>query len=210
MQRTLPRSIFQSLNISKTTKVRMSSKVDSSLNSAGLKPDQTKALSERKMLPQEGPIIAAIKELYSCKPTSNTFNIYAREAVFHDPVGIAKGIDSVRSQFFGLAKIFPRADIPKFRILETPPTLPSNTILIDQDVAYYRDAKSTSPTKVVNSLLTLKLDNFNKVISHNEEWNHQKTTTGEDGFLGMINEQRKKLTAGLTDVFVGGGSKGKN
>ncbi|PPQ79425.1 hypothetical protein CVT25_002695 [Psilocybe cyanescens] len=180
----------------------MSSKVDSSLNSAGLKPEQSRSLGERKIQQHEGPIITAIKE--------TTFNIYAREAVFHDPVGIAKGIDSVRSQFMGLAKIFSRADIPKFRILENPSNLPRNTILIDQDVAYFRDAKSSSPTKVVNSLLTLKLDDANKVISHNEEWNHQKTTTSEDGFLGMINEQRKKLTAGLTDLFADGGDKSKN
>ncbi|KAF9486582.1 hypothetical protein BDN70DRAFT_794070 [Pholiota conissans] len=179
--------------------------VDSSLNAAGIKPEQSKALDERPAQPNEEPIILAIKELYSCKPSNDTFNIYASDAIFHDPVGIASGIGSIRSQFVGLAKIFPRADIPKFRILQNPANLPPNTILIDQDVAYFRNPVSDSPTKVVNSLLTLKVNDANKVISHKEEWDHVKTTTREDGFLGWLNEERKKLTAKLTDMFVGGG-----
>jgi len=92
-------------------------------------------------------------------------------------------------------------------LLKNPPSVPPNTILIDQDVAYYRDSKASSPTKTVNSLLTIKLDSSNKVISHNEEWDHSKTTTKEDGFFGMLNEERKKLTAKLTDMVVGGDKK---
>lgn len=40
----------------------------------------------------------------------------------------------------GLAKTFEKADIPKFRILQNPPGLDPLTILIDQDVVYYRKA----------------------------------------------------------------------
>ena len=47
-----------------------------------------------------------------------------------------------------LMQIFARADIPKFRVLENPESVPKSTILIDQDVAYYRDDKADSPTKV--------------------------------------------------------------
>jgi hypothetical protein len=41
----------------------MSSKVDSSLNSAGLKPEESKALDERPVQSHEEPIISAIKEV---------------------------------------------------------------------------------------------------------------------------------------------------
>ncbi len=44
-------------------------------------------------------------------------------------------------------QIFPRADLPSFRVLENPPSVPKSTILIDQDVAYYRDPKG-EPMKV--------------------------------------------------------------
>ena len=73
--------------------------------------------------------------------------MYAPEAVFHDPIGIAEGIKSIRAQFNGLVKLFPRAEIPTFRLLENPPSVPKSTILIDQDVAYYRDPKG-EPAKV--------------------------------------------------------------
>lgn len=120
-------------------------------------------------------------------------------------------------------QIFPRADIPRFRVLENPPSVPKSTILIDQDVAYFRNPDA-SPTKVlptimkpsrnldlhahlllqtVNSLLTLETNGSHRVTRHTEEWDHKHETTKDDGFLGMLNEQRKKITAGLTNMVVG-------
>ncbi|KAI0756486.1 hypothetical protein C8Q80DRAFT_1128886 [Daedaleopsis nitida] len=170
-------------------------------NASGLTANETKNLKERSSEPYEQKIIEGIKELYTSKPTDRTYEIYAPEAVFHDPVGIAQGIKSIREQFNGLAKIFPRADIPSFRVLQAPPSVPKSTILIDQDVSYYRDPKG-EPTKTVNSLLTLETNDKHQVVRHTEEWNHRRETSGEDGFLGMINEQRKKLTANITGLFV--------
>ncbi|KAH7923255.1 hypothetical protein BV22DRAFT_1015753 [Leucogyrophana mollusca] len=172
-------------------------------NASGLTPSQSQNLQERSSQPQEEKILTAIKEMYSCKPREDTFAIYTKDSVFHDPVGIAEGQSSIQSQFLALAKIFEKADIPKFRVLTNPPDIPSTTILIDQDVAYYRSASSSSPTKTLNSLLTLQTNGEGQVTRHTEEWNHQKQTTSDDGFLGMINEQRKKFTAGVTDMFVG-------
>ena len=37
----------------------------------------------------------------------DTYEIYTRDAVFHDPVGIAVGVDSIRSQFDALPKVVP-------------------------------------------------------------------------------------------------------
>lgn len=89
-------------------------------------------------------------------------------------------------------------------------------------MAYYRKPDS-SPTKVtsrptnihsglliervfaqtVNSLLTLKLDQSNKVTHHQEEWDHKRETTSDDGFFGMLNEERKKITANITAKVMG-------
>ncbi|RDB29512.1 hypothetical protein Hypma_015872 [Hypsizygus marmoreus] len=194
-----PRSLVFATHISR----RMSSAV----NASGLQPSESKSLKERSIQPHEESIIKGIKEMYSCSPTENTFKIYTEDATFHDPVGIAKGVESIRAQFFGLTKIFPRADILRFRVLENPPTVPKSTILIDQDVSYFRDAKSSSPTKTVNSLLALKVNDAHLVTSHDEQWDHQKSSTSSDGFFGMLNEQRKKITASLTDSVVGKGPK---
>ncbi|KAI0718935.1 hypothetical protein C8T65DRAFT_569813 [Cerioporus squamosus] len=171
-------------------------------NASGLSANETKGLRERQPEAHEEKVLQGIKELYTSKPTDRTYEIYAPEAVFHDPIGIAEGIKAIRSQFNGLAKLFPRADIPSFRLLENPPSVPKSKILIDQDVAYYRDPKG-EPTKVVNSLLTLETNDKHQVIRHTEEWDHRRETNREDGFFGMLNEQRKKATAGFTGLFVG-------
>ncbi|KAI0673646.1 hypothetical protein C8Q78DRAFT_1076628 [Trametes maxima] len=171
-------------------------------NASGLAANETKGLQERSPEPHEEKIIQGIKELYTCKPTERTYEIYAPDAVFHDPIGIAEGIKSIRAQFNGLAKLFPRADIPSFRVLQNPPSIPKNRILIDQDVSYYRDPNASSPTKTVNSLLTLETNDHHQVVKHTEEWDHRRETTGDDGFLGLLNEHRKKFTANFTGLFI--------
>ncbi|KAJ8494532.1 hypothetical protein ONZ51_g2250 [Trametes cubensis] len=173
-------------------------------NASGLSANETKNLKERSPEAHEEKILQGIKELYTSKPTDRTYEIYAPEAVFHDPIGIAEGIKSIRAQFNGLAKerLFPRADIPSFRLLENPPSVPKSKILIDQDVSYYRDPNASSPTKTVNSLLTLETNDQNQVVRHTEEWNHHRETSREDGFFGMLNEQRKKFTANFTGMFI--------
>ena len=35
----------------------------------------------------------------------STFDMYTKDAQFHDPVGIANGVDSIRHQFIGLVKV---------------------------------------------------------------------------------------------------------
>lgn len=55
----------------------------------------------------------------------------------------------------------------------------------------------------MNSLLTLKLDQSNKVTHHQEEWDHKRETTSDDGFFGMLNEERKKITASITAKLMG-------
>lgn len=57
-------------------------------------------------------------------------------------------------------------------------------------------------SQTVNSLLTIETDASNKIVRHTEEWDHKHETDSDDGFLGMLNEQRKKITAGITDMFV--------
>jgi len=180
---------------------RMPSSNPNDANAAGLTPQESKGLAERQPRQEEQAIVSAIKELYSCKPKEDSYHMYAPEAIFHDPVGIAKGVSSIRAQFNGLAKMFPLATIPKFRVLDNPSSLPKSTILIDQDVAYYRDP-SKEPTKVVNSLLTIERNEAGAITKHTEEWDHRKETTSDDGFLGSLNEWRKAATANVTELFV--------
>jgi hypothetical protein len=105
-------------------------------------------------------------------------------------------------------------------VLKNPPGTPANLLLIDQDVAYFRDAEASSPFRVisrlivliahlnpsspqvVNSLLTLQLNEANQITRHTEEWDHNSETAADDGFLGMFNEHRKRMTAAPTNPFM--------
>lgn len=80
--------------------------------------------------------------------------------------------------------------------------MPKNTLLVDQVVEYHF-RENGDGTKTLQSLCTLEVDSAGKVTKHTEEWNHQKTASAEDGgFFGMLNEQRKKLTAAVVDKLV--------
>lgn len=55
---------------------------------------------------QEKSIIDDILCLYQLKPSHQAYSHYAENAVFHDPVSIARGLESIKSQFNGMPKVF--------------------------------------------------------------------------------------------------------
>ena len=180
---------------------------DGKVNATGLTAQESRALPTRQVEDEaESKIIQGIKELYLCKPKESTYEIYADNAVFHDPVSIAEGLPRIRAQFNALPKLFPRSTIDKFDVLESPKTLSPSTksIVINQDVTYYRSEKTDEkPFKTMNSLVTLIRDNQGKVIKHTEEWNHDNLVdSSNSGFLGTLNEARKKAFAALSMPFV--------
>lgn len=54
----------------------------------------------------EQSLIDDILQLYQLNPSEETYSHYTPDAVFHDPVSIAKGLDSIKSQFNGMSKLF--------------------------------------------------------------------------------------------------------
>ena len=59
----------------------------------------------------------------------------------------------------------------------------------------------TGQAKTVNSLVTLQLRN-GMIEHHEEEWDHKENKTGEDGFMGRLNEWRKKADAKIVEKMV--------
>ncbi|PLW53385.1 hypothetical protein PCANC_06139 [Puccinia coronata f. sp. avenae] len=133
------------------------------LNATGLTAEES-----RKLTP--------VQSLYSCKPSEQSYEMYAENATFHDPLQFHHRQVSSPSEPTHLA---------------TPPG-PDQFTVINQDVTYYRDG---SKLKTLNSLITLERDAKGKVIRHTEEWSHDKVTDKSDGFIGQLNEWRKKLAA---------------
>lgn len=64
------------------------------------------SLSTRQPSAEEKKIIDDVLDLYQLKPSEQAYSHYAETAVFHDPVSIAKGLESIKSQFNGMPKVF--------------------------------------------------------------------------------------------------------
>ena len=123
-------------------------------------PD-TKSLPSRAPSAQEKQLIDDILELYKCNPSEKSYSHYAPSAVFHDPVSIAKGLGSIKSQFNGMPKAFSKSVTKSVRVLDSS-DLPSSfladrpggklgkdDILLDLTQEY--TMKAGGKTKEVNS-----------------------------------------------------------
>jgi hypothetical protein len=58
---------------------------------------------------QEKQLIDDVLCLYQLKPSHQAYSHYAENAVFHDPMSIARGLDSIKSQFNGMPKLFAKS-----------------------------------------------------------------------------------------------------
>ncbi|OAV86287.1 hypothetical protein PTTG_29983, partial [Puccinia triticina 1-1 BBBD Race 1] len=56
------------------------------LNAVGLTAEESRKLSTRSEREDEKTIIRCLKELYSCKPSEKSYEMYAENATFHDPL----------------------------------------------------------------------------------------------------------------------------
>ncbi|MCJ1460626.1 hypothetical protein MMC28_011008 [Mycoblastus sanguinarius] len=149
----------------------------------------------------EKRIIDDVLLLYQLKPSEQAYSHYSPSAIFHDPVSIADGLNSIKSQFNGMPKLFANSVTEKCDLLaESPP----NALALNLTQHYvFKSAiplKSKGAEKTLNSKVTLFMDSQGLIERHDEEWDHQGNKTGEDnGFMGKLQEARKKTDAKLIE-----------
>jgi hypothetical protein len=76
------------------------------LNMSGITESTAGTHATRQPSLQEKEVVDDILCLYQLKPSDQAYSHYAENAVFHDPVSIARGLDSIKSQFNGMPKVF--------------------------------------------------------------------------------------------------------
>lgn len=76
-----------------------------------------------------------------------------------------------------------------------------NAIQLDLTQHYVFKSPVGHPEKTLNSLITLKMED-GKIVHHEEQWDHEKNTTSDDGFLGTLQEFRKTITAKIIHAAV--------
>lgn len=155
-------------------------------------------------------------------PADESYTHYHPTAVFHDPVSIAKGKESIMSQFNGMPKLFSSSTTQKCELLPSPtssiapinnsdgiPTTsvagPENggSVIVLDLTQHYVFKGDKTPEKTLNSKVTLLLDKDGFIRHHEEEWDHEPNKTGEhSGFMGKLQEWRKKVDAKLVEAGV--------
>ncbi|WVR06762.1 hypothetical protein IAU60_003797 [Kwoniella sp. DSM 27419] len=150
---------------------------------------------ERTPSSEEQALIDDVLKLYQLNPVTAAYARYDANAQFHDPIGLAKGLEAIKAQFNGMPKIFSNSVTKGVKVLDNPEVKPPSVqFSLSQDYTF----KGINSNKLVNSLITLHVDpSSNLITQHDEEWDAKPNTTGEDGFFGKLNEMRKKFTASM-------------
>ncbi|KAL8719506.1 MAG: hypothetical protein Q9225_003496 [Loekoesia sp. 1 TL-2023] len=165
-------------------------------SSAGTHATRTASTTEKQLIDD-------ILQLYQLNPSEQAYRHYAPTAIFHDPISIAEGLDSIKSQFNGMPKLFAESTTQKCDVLaDSPP----NTIALNLTQHYVFKSpipfKSKGAEKTVNSKVTFHLNGEGLIERHDEEWDHQGNKSEEDGFVGKVMEARKKTDAKIVQRTV--------
>ncbi|KAK6909848.1 hypothetical protein I204_04763 [Kwoniella mangroviensis CBS 8886] len=159
----------------------------------------TFGFKERQPSAEEQALVDDVLQLYQLNPISSAYARYDTNAQFHDPIGLAKGLDSIKAQFNGMPKIFSSSETKGLKFLDNP-EVKSPSVQISLSQLY---KMKPAGEKLVDSLVTFHVDpSSNLILRHDEEWDAKPNTTGEDGFFGKINELRKKFTASAVQAGV--------
>jgi len=98
-----------------------------------------------------------------------------------------------------MPKLFASSDTQKCEVIDDPQHKQAIVLNLTQ---HYVFKGNSTPEKTLNSKVTLKLDSNGMIEHHEEEWDHQPNKTGEDGFMGKIQEWRKKADAKMVEAGV--------
>jgi hypothetical protein len=90
--------------------------------------------------------------------------------------------------------------IVEMKVLSNEGGADEKHILVDLTQQYV--FKVGGAEKTVRSLVTLQRGEGGLITLHEEEWDHEPNKYSEDGFLGKIQEARKRMGATLIDKMV--------
>lgn len=137
-------------------------------------------------------ILPHILNLYGGAAKPADFEIYAPDAVFEDPLMIAKGVPQIKSAFYSLGKLFSICKMVEYSVTEKETGPQSGEITIDNKQHY----KALGRDFDVVSLILLEVKD-GKVLKHEDRWN-KKPNSKMTSIIRWGN-------MGLTHLFMGFG-----
>ncbi|KAK4565703.1 hypothetical protein LTR86_003551 [Recurvomyces mirabilis] len=119
-----------------------------------------------KLPPSRQKIVDAITRLYSGSASEEDMQVYAEKSVYDDPWSYCDTRYKIAGQWYGIPKVMAKSQTLKTEVVTNEP----DRIIFKQQQEYTPRVAHFS--KPVNSLITLTLDENEKVKYHKDMWNH--------------------------------------
>ncbi|KAJ6623407.1 hypothetical protein B0H10DRAFT_2009579 [Mycena sp. CBHHK59/15] len=123
-------------------------------------------------------VLADIRELYECRPTLEIFErSWHKDAVFEDPLSKCKGFHEYAAQASGCPKLFSKSETVTSRVMSSTQT--PNRIVFAQTQRY----QNRLLDKTIESVVTVDLDEHDKIIRLVDQWDGKPLPTRFGGEL---------------------------
>jgi hypothetical protein len=131
--------------------------------------------------------------LYELRPTPEIFRrSWNPDAVFEDPLANAKGFREYAAQWYAMPKLFAKSETVKTRVMSS--TSSPNRIVFSQTQRY----KNRLMDKTISSVVTVDLDDSDKIIRLMEQWDGKALPSRFGG--GLLRRLNAKLTSFLVHI----------
>ncbi|KAJ7273490.1 hypothetical protein B0H12DRAFT_1089645 [Mycena haematopus] len=138
-------------------------------------------------------VLADIRSLYELHPSPEIFKrSWHPDAVFEDPLAMCKGFREYAAQWYAMPKLFTKSETVKTRLMSSTST--PNRIVFAQTQRY----KNRFMDKTISSVVTVDLDETDKIIRLMEQWDGKPLPSRFGG--GFLRRLNAKLTPLLVRV----------
>ncbi|KAK4052595.1 hypothetical protein OIO90_004223 [Microbotryomycetes sp. JL221] len=111
-------------------------------------------------------LVHDVRELFCSRPTLEILKKWwAPDAVFEDPIAIAKGYDQYSAQWFGMPKAFPKSETLAWKVTRNEPSL------IEYEQRQKYTIAGIKTTKEMLSLVHIELGQDGKITKLEDRWN---------------------------------------
>ncbi|POW14201.1 hypothetical protein PSHT_07463, partial [Puccinia striiformis] len=112
------------------------SRMSDTPNPSGMTFQELKTLNHRSVRDDELGILRSLDELYSCKPSEQSYEIYADKARFENPITVETSVENIKNYLDQRTKLFSSSTIDSLNLIETPsglstPSGPHKSTIID-------------------------------------------------------------------------------
>ncbi|KAI0060862.1 hypothetical protein BV25DRAFT_1806527 [Artomyces pyxidatus] len=140
----------------------------------GRPADPNRRLSTQLVPANHQAVLDDLKELYECRPTKLIMTKrWRKNATFDDPAARCKGLSEIAPQWYSLPRLISKSHIVARRVLQSSQS--PNHLIFWQRHEYV--VRFTGHKKIVESVITVDLDEDEKIIRMVDQWDGKAPPT---------------------------------